>query len=150
MKNWDIEDKRKTESDNPLGRDDGHTRPQPEPAEGMNVKDSDFDLRPLSRAGCRRHSSSNLARIKRLEGLLRPTGRYSGGRAGQQRRPRCRNGNRAIGRCTLELTTGLGLCTFSDGIGRSAGFTARVQVSPPSDEGDDWHWEGTYSFSSLD
>ena len=60
------------------------------------------------------------------------------------------NGNRAVGRCTLDLTTGLGLCTFSDGIGRFAGFNARVQVSPPSAEGDDWHWEGTYSFSPLD
>jgi len=60
------------------------------------------------------------------------------------------NGNRAVGRCTLDLTTGLGLCTFSDGTGRFAGFNARVQVSPPSEEGDDWHWEGTYSFSPLD
>ena len=25
------------------------------------------------------------------------------------------NGNRAVGRCTLDLVTGLGLCTFSDG-----------------------------------
>ena len=34
------------------------------------------------------------------------------------------NGNRAVGRCTLDLTTGLGLCTFSDGLGRFAGFHA--------------------------
>src|ERR1700674_2593120 len=27
------------------------------------------------------------------------------------------NGDRAVGRCTLDLTTGLGLCTFSDGTG---------------------------------
>ena len=60
------------------------------------------------------------------------------------------NGNRAVGRCTLDLTTGLGLCTFSDGIGRFAGFNARVQVSAPSAEGEDWRWEGTYSFSPLD
>jgi hypothetical protein len=60
------------------------------------------------------------------------------------------NGNRAVGRCTLDLATGLGLCTFSDGTGRFAGFNARVKVSPPSEEGDDWHWEGTYSFSPLD
>ena len=60
------------------------------------------------------------------------------------------NGNRAVGRCTLDLTTGLGLCTFSDGTGRFAGFNARVQVSPPSAEGEDWRWEGTYSFSPLD
>ena len=55
------------------------------------------------------------------------------------------NGNRAVGRCTLELATGLGLCTFSDGTGRFAGFSARVRVSPPEDEVN-WHWEGTYSF----
>ena len=60
------------------------------------------------------------------------------------------NGNRAVGRCTLDLTTGLGLCTFSDGTGRFAGFNARVQVSPPSAEGEDWRWEGTYRFSPLD
>ena len=60
------------------------------------------------------------------------------------------NGNRAVGRCTLDATTGLGLCTFSDGMGRFAGFKARVQVSPPSGPGDDWHWDGTYSFSDLD
>ena len=60
------------------------------------------------------------------------------------------NGNRALGRCTLDLTTGLGLCTFSDGIGRFAGFNARVQVSPPSAEEEDWRWEGTYSFSPQD
>jgi hypothetical protein len=60
------------------------------------------------------------------------------------------NGNRAVGRCTLDLTTGLGLCTFSDGIGRFAGFNARVQVSPPSAEEEDWRWEGTYSFNPLD
>jgi len=37
------------------------------------------------------NTSSNLARIKVwLEGLLRPTGEYSGGLAGQQRRSRCR------------------------------------------------------------
>ncbi len=59
-------------------------------------------------------------------------------------------GNRAVGRCTLDLTTGLGLCTFSDGTGRFAGFNARVQVSPPSAEGEDWRWDGTYSFSVLD
>jgi hypothetical protein len=60
------------------------------------------------------------------------------------------NGNRAVGRCTLDLTTGLGLCTFSDGTGRFAGFNARVQVSSPSAVGEDWRWEGTYSFSPLD
>jgi hypothetical protein len=60
------------------------------------------------------------------------------------------NGNRALGRCTLDLTTFLGLCTFSDGTGRFAGFNARVRVTPPSAEEEDWRWEGTYSFSPLD
>ena len=60
------------------------------------------------------------------------------------------NGNRAVGRCTLDLTTGRGLCTFSDGTGRFAGFNARVKVSPPAAEGEDWRWDGTYSFSPLD
>jgi len=62
------------------------------------------------------------------------------------------NGNRAIGRCTVDYATGLGLCTFSDGTGRFAGFNARVQVTPPdpNDPNDDWHWDGTYSFTPLD
>lgn len=42
------------------------------------------------------------------------------------------NGNRAVGRCNLDLTTARGLCTFSDGTGRFAGVKARVEVSPPA------------------
>jgi hypothetical protein len=38
-------------------------------------------------------------------------------------------GNRAVGRCTLDLATGHGLCTFSDGTGQFTGFEARVDVS---------------------
>jgi hypothetical protein len=34
------------------------------------------------------------------------------------------DGNRAIGRCTRNALTGLGLCTFSDGTGRFSGFSA--------------------------
>ena len=60
------------------------------------------------------------------------------------------NGNRAIGRCTVDFATGLGLCTFSDGTGRFAGFRARIQVTPPADDTDYWHWDGTYSFGELD
>jgi hypothetical protein len=52
------------------------------------------------------------------------------------------NGNRAVGRCTLDLTTGLGLCTFSDGTGQFARFTARVDVDCRSG----CRWDGTYSF----
>jgi hypothetical protein len=54
-------------------------------------------------------------------------------------------GNRAVGRCTLDLSTGFGLCTFSDGTGDLAGFHARARVSPPSD-GVNWHWDGVYRF----
>ena len=55
------------------------------------------------------------------------------------------NGDRAVGRCTLDLATGLGLCTFSDGTGGFTGFHARVEVSYLG--GYDWAWDGTYSFS---
>lgn len=63
-------------------------------------------------------------------------------------------GNRAIGRCTLDFTTGLGLCTFSDGTGNLAGFHARARVSPPTGTPPppgqpdlrNWFWNGTYSF----
>jgi hypothetical protein len=53
------------------------------------------------------------------------------------------SGNRAMGRCTLDLTTGLGRCTFSDGTGQFAGFSARLDVDCTSG----CHWDGTYSFS---
>lgn len=56
-------------------------------------------------------------------------------------------GNRAVGHCTVDFGTGLGLCTFSDGTGQFTGFHARVDVSPPTD-GVNWHWDGTYSFST--
>jgi hypothetical protein len=59
-------------------------------------------------------------------------------------------GNRAVGRCTLDFATRLGLCTFSDGTGEFAGFQARVDVSPPASPTDPyWHWNGTYSFDPL-
>ena len=38
------------------------------------------------------------------------------------------DGNRAVGRCTLDFQTLLGLCTFSDGTGTFTGFEARVEV----------------------
>jgi hypothetical protein len=52
-------------------------------------------------------------------------------------------GNTAVGHCTLNSTTLL--CTFSGGTGELAGFTARLDVSPPRD-GVNWHWDGPYSF----
>ena len=55
------------------------------------------------------------------------------------------NGDRALGRCTLDFGTGRGLCTFSDGTGELAGFHARVDVSHL--DGPNWAWDGTYGFS---
>jgi hypothetical protein len=61
------------------------------------------------------------------------------------------SGDRAVGRCTLDDTTGVGLCTFSDGIGAFAGFQARLNVSPfPAPDMADFHWDGTYSFNLAD
>ena len=56
------------------------------------------------------------------------------------------DGNRAVGRCTLELATQLGLCTFSDGTGQLAGFQARIDVTCPGD-GIVCDLTGTYSFN---
>ena len=55
------------------------------------------------------------------------------------------NGDRALGRCTLDFATLSGLCTFSDGTGVLTGFQARVEVSSLGDN--DWAWDGTYGFS---
>jgi hypothetical protein len=55
------------------------------------------------------------------------------------------NGNKAIGRCTFDFTTGLGLCTFSDGMGQFTGFHARVNVVCPTEF---CTVNGDYSFSS--
>src|ERR1700682_20191 len=56
------------------------------------------------------------------------------------------NGDRAVGRCTLDLMTGLGLCTFSDGLGQFSGFHARVDVDCRSG----CRWDGTYGFREPD
>jgi hypothetical protein len=57
------------------------------------------------------------------------------------------NGNRAVGRCTLDLTTLVGLCTFSDGIGTLAGFHSRLAESYVS--GSDFDLSGTYHFTTI-
>ena len=59
------------------------------------------------------------------------------------------DGNRAVGRCTLDLATGLGLCTFYEGTGQLAGFEARAEVTCPSRDGraEDCDWDGTYGFN---
>lgn len=56
------------------------------------------------------------------------------------------SGNRAVGRCTLDLGTYKGLCRFSDGTGDLAEFRARVDVSLGSGV---FYWDGTYSFTSA-
>ena len=56
------------------------------------------------------------------------------------------DGSRAVGRCTLDLATGRGLCTFSDGTGQLAGFQARVDVTCSAD-GIVCDLDGTYSFT---
>ena len=55
-------------------------------------------------------------------------------------------GNRAVGRCTVDDQTNLGLCTFSDGTGEFAGFHARVKVDCTSV----CRWDGTYRFGLED
>jgi hypothetical protein len=55
-------------------------------------------------------------------------------------------GTTAAGHCRLVYATGLGLCTFSDGTGKLAGFQARVRVSLDSKVPKLYHWDGTYSF----
>lgn len=57
-------------------------------------------------------------------------------------------GDRAVGRCTLDTSTGNGLCTFSDGMGRFTGFQARVNVTYTG--GPNYRWDGAYSFSQED
>lgn len=57
------------------------------------------------------------------------------------------NGNRAVGRCTLDGATNVGICIFSDGTGSLAGFTARVDVTPFQHDVINFHWRGTYSFT---
>lgn len=57
-------------------------------------------------------------------------------------------GNWAVGRCTVDFSNGLGLCTISDGTGTLAGFSARIDVRIDFAHGITY-WEGTYSFSPL-
>jgi hypothetical protein len=59
------------------------------------------------------------------------------------------NGDRAMGRCTVEFSDNHGLCTFSDGTGHFAGFRARVNVTPftASPTNVDYRWDGEYSLN---
>ena len=56
-------------------------------------------------------------------------------------------GDWAVGRCTLDGNTGLGLCTFSDGVGKLAGFQARLAVAVASGA-NNFSWDGRYHFDS--
>lgn len=55
------------------------------------------------------------------------------------------HGSRAVGRCTLDLATNLGLCTFSDGTGDLVGLEARIDVDCRPN-GNPCTWDGTFSF----
>jgi hypothetical protein len=57
-------------------------------------------------------------------------------------------GNWAVGRCTVDFSNGLGVCTVSDGTGTLAGFNARIDVRIDF-AGKVTYWDGTYSFSPL-
>jgi hypothetical protein len=57
-------------------------------------------------------------------------------------------GNWAVGRCTLDGATNLGVCTFSDGTGDFAGFEARVDVDCTHTGNPPCTWDGTYRFRS--
>ena len=59
------------------------------------------------------------------------------------------NGNRAVGRCTLDLATGLALCLFFDGTGNLAGFHARINGSPGVPPDSSYHWDGRYGFAGI-
>jgi hypothetical protein len=60
-------------------------------------------------------------------------------------------GNWAVGRCTLNVDGSTGICTFSDGVGPLAGFSARVNVTytPTPTDPALFAWDGTYSFNPL-
>jgi hypothetical protein len=57
------------------------------------------------------------------------------------------HGNRAVGRCTLDLTTNLGLCTFSE-TGQFTGFHARVRAMHVRNT--TMPLDGTYSFARIE
>jgi hypothetical protein len=57
-------------------------------------------------------------------------------------------GNKANGRVLLDLATGTGTVTITDGTGSLAGFQAKADVT--ADAAGIWHWKGTYSFSEME
>jgi hypothetical protein len=60
------------------------------------------------------------------------------------------NGNKAVGRCTVDFSvTTPGVCTFQDGTGQLAGFSARVSVSTSVNASGNFTWDGFYRFNLL-
>ena len=58
------------------------------------------------------------------------------------------NGNKATGRCTVDFSIATpGVCTFQDGTGQLAGFSARVNVSTSVNSSGDFTWDGFYRFT---
>jgi hypothetical protein len=57
-------------------------------------------------------------------------------------------GDWAVGRCTVDFLTAQGLCTISDGIGKLAGFSARLNVHIDLTTGITY-WDGSYGFGPL-
>jgi hypothetical protein len=60
------------------------------------------------------------------------------------------NGNRAVGRCTLDLSNALALCLFFDGTGTLAGFHARIDGTPDPNPNGPYHWDGRYGFAGTE
>ena len=59
-----------------------------------------------------------------------------------------KSGEWAVGRCTLDFNTLLGVCTLSYGSGPLATISARVNVTyQPGGDGFVFAWDGTYTFN---
>jgi hypothetical protein len=58
--------------------------------------------------------------------------------------------NMAFGHVHLDLTTGLGVATFTGGTGKFTFFTATVAVTPNAAEPFGWAWDGAYAFAPAD
>jgi hypothetical protein len=56
--------------------------------------------------------------------------------------------NKAFGHCTLNLVSNLGQCTFTGGTGKFTHIYLDAKVTHLS--GNDWAWNGTYTFNPRD
>jgi hypothetical protein len=59
------------------------------------------------------------------------------------------DGNRAIGRCTFDVTTNTGVCNYTDGTGTLAGFSARLEVTLDDPNIPSYFLTGPYVFKNL-